>query len=246
MGRKRKKNQGLPKGVYETKGKYRAKYWTGNKLANGGSGYGTPEEAEYTSHVIQHGHHWKDMNKENHWGFIYLITCRATGRMYIGKKQFLLWDGPVGGYKCTDLEDNWFDDGAWRNNDWKLYTGSQKDLNRDIRKGNIWDYKFEVLAMCKNKLDLHLAEVMFQMEADVLEALDDKGDYLYYNKNIAGQEFRAPFSKQDALTMRVVDEEALRNYYLKPDLDGEGHVLPYGHYKSTGMSLETGGFSDVS
>jgi hypothetical protein len=56
------------------------------------------------------------------------------------------------------------------------------------------------------------------MKRNVLEALDSKGEYLYYNENIAGLEFRAPFLKSDMVAKRTESLEAIRNYYLKPAL----------------------------
>jgi len=243
MGRKRKKaNRGLPKGVYRDGKTFRNLRWNGKQLINGGCGFKTPEEADYFGFLKHNGHHWRGLEKGRNMGFIYKITSKVTGKEYIGSKQFLLWDGPQAGYKCYDMDSEWFDERAWRDNDWTEYTGSSDELNAEISKGNIWDYTFEVLEMCKTRLDIHVSEVLHQMERDVLEAVGEDGEYLYYNKNIASKEFRAPFKKSNLVDVREREEESMRNYYLKPRIDSDGNVIPYGNRP---VSLETGGFTDV-
>lgn len=245
MGRNRdKKNKDLPNGVYQDRKTYRYKKWDGETLVSYGCGYKTPEEADYKGFLLMNGHHWKGMNKGNSFGFIYKITNRKTGKMYIGSKQFLLWGGPPGGYKCSDMEDPRFDKDAWRPNNWETYTGSQDDLNAEIKRGNVWDYTYEVMSMCKDKMDIHLSEIFEHLERDVLEATNSEGEYLYYNKNIAGVDYRAPFKMSDMMTVRAADEVSMRNYYLKPSVDAKGNVIPYGR-PAPSVSLETGGFKDV-
>ena len=245
MGRMRKKgNEGLPKGVYKSKKMYYYMEYIDGSLVYGGS-YKSVKKAEYYGFLKINGHHWKGMDKGDNFGFIYCITNKKTGKMYIGSKQFLLWDGPTGGYKCSDMRNDWFDPYAWRDNNWTEYTGSQKGLNKEISEGNIWDYTFEVLEMCQDKMSIHLSEVLRQLELNVLEELDEDGEYLYYNENIARTDFRAPFKKSDVLEARANDEAAMGSYYLKPDLDASGSVIPYGRLQNKVAPLETGGFDDI-
>lgn len=228
-----KSSRVLPKGVYLNKqGTYDAKVWSvlGSPQRQVGT-YITPEEAEYRRYVYMYGHHWQGLTPRpvDMWGFIYKITCKKTGKMYIGKKQFRLWTGPAGGYKCTDpTNKDYFDPSAWKENDWQLYTGSQKDLNMEIGFGNVWDFTYEIIDHGQDKLDLHMAEVNEQIDKDVLEALDDNGQFLYYNKNIASLEFRAPFLKQDMKDARSKSLDDMRKYYLKPFLCPKCEkVIPY-------------------
>ena len=258
MGRKRtnKKAKGLPKDVYLNHNKFQSSFWDGSKLIHVGL-FTTPEEAEYRSLVKRNGHHWVGMEAGPFFGFTYLITNKKTGRKYVGKKQKFLWDGPVGGFKCTDMESEWWDPKAWKDNDWEFYTGSSDELNAEIHIGNLWDFSYEILEMCRTKLDLHISEVNHMLKWDVLDALDYDGNYIWYNKNIASLEFRAPFRKQDVVDAKAVTEEAMRNYYLKPKLCSVcSKVIPYGVVdccktdiaitKLIKMSLETeGGFKDV-
>lgn len=210
----------LPKGVYLIAGRegFRAVIWPGNKVKQVGV-FADAREAAYKRLIAEQGHHWEGvpLDPKNYWGFIYCITNRDTDKMYIGKKQFRLWDGPPGGYKCTDPTDTeWFDESAWKRNDWEFYTGSSKSLSADMF--NPWDWKFEVLKLSKDKLENHLDEVNEQISRNVLEALDADGKYLYYNENIASLEFRAPFLKSDMVAKREVSLETMRNYYLRPSL----------------------------
>jgi hypothetical protein len=255
MGSKRKKvNKGLPRGVYKDKRRgerFNSRYWNGEKLVNCGT-FGTPEEADYKGLLMRYGHHWQGMDKGKYFGFTYLITHKDTGKRYVGKKQFFLWDGPVGGYKCTDLGNEWWDEKAWQPNNWEFYTGSQNDLNEEIAKGNVWDFKYEVLDMCKTKLDLHVSELNHMIRWDVLEAVDAKGDYLWYNKNIASLEFRPPFRKADVLKAKQKTVESMRRYYLKPDHCSCGALIAYGDPACCAppevisrLSPETLGFTDV-
>lgn len=254
MGRKRKKiNKHLPKNVYPNSNGdlYHSKYWDGTKLVQCGS-YRTPEEAEYMSLLAQNGHHWIGMEEGPYFGFTYLITNKDTGKRYVGKKQFFLWDGPVGGYKCTDMGSEWWDEKAWRPNQWEEYIGSQLDLNAEIARGSVWDFRYEVLEMCRTKLDLHVSELNHMLKWDVLEAVDKDGDYLWYNKNIASLEFRPPFRKQDVKEAKEKTIEAMRKYYLKPKHCACGALIAYGDDACCVpirvdklMSPETLGFTDV-
>lgn len=229
----RVRDRELPTGVYyrESTGRYEAKVWEKQTMKVFVVGtFDTVEEAVYQREVYMKGHHWEGVEHDpsNAWGFIYRITCKKTGKQYIGKKQYRLWDGPSGGYKCTDPQNEWFDESLWKANDWKFYTGSQNDLNREIAFGNVWDFKYEVVELAVDKLDLHMAEVNLQIKEDVLDKLDDNGEYKYYNKNIASMEFRAPFLKADMLAKKNATFEEVRDYYLKPTLCRVcGKIVPY-------------------
>lgn len=223
-----------PRGVYKIyNGKFQAIYWISpsRELTYVGT-YETWEEAHYRRRMAKDGNHWGIRDSEDWFGFVYEITNRKTGKKYIGKKQFYFWSGPVGGFKCTDPSDEWWDPKAWVESDWSTYTGSSQELKDDIAKGNPWDFTYEIVELCRDKLDLHIAEVLLQKKLDVLEATDAKGDYLYYNKNIASMVFRAPFVKADLEEKRSVTDEEIRKYYLKPLICAAcSNVIPFGHAK---------------
>ena len=224
------KDRGMPKGIYKLKGdRWRASVWQEGGELIWQRTFDTQWEAEYHRQMFQHDHKWEGMEEGPYFGFVYLITNRKTGKMYVGKKQLYFWDGPVGGFKCTDPSDEWWTPGAWQESDWKEYRTSQKELSAEIYSGEPWDFKYEVLHMCKDKLSLHLAEVGEQIQRDVLEATDEAGEYQYYNKNIASMVFRAPFKKADLVKVREESALKMRDYYLKPVLCPScDRVIPYG------------------
>jgi hypothetical protein len=223
MGRNRTEgNEWLPPGVYQREiGKYRAMYWDGESLRTIGS-FASPWRAYYDLNLsLNGGHHWEGMPDSHlsYFGFIYLITERSTGRMYAGKKQFYYWDGPVGGMKYTDPQSPLWDAKAWKPGEWELYTGSSEELNEAIEKNGIENYRFQVIAVSRSKLDLHIAEVNYLLARNVLHARTPDGkQYLYYNKNIAGMEFRPPYFPEVLEEERAKDLEEIRNYYLKPQV----------------------------
>ncbi len=106
--------------------------------------------------------------------------------------------------------------------------GSSDELNEDIQKYGMENFTFHILELCKSKLDLHLSELKWMIKWDVLEALDAKGDYVWYNKNIASLEFRAPFKHSDVEEAKGKTEEAMRLYYLKPQYCSCGSIIPFG------------------
>lgn len=230
LGRKRIRNQHLPVGIYEKGGKFRALKWNSEGRLKSVALCVTPEEAEYKRLVHLQGHHWLNMEcTKDYFGFTYLITNRSTGKQYVGKKQFYLWAGPVGGFKCTDPRNEWWDPKAWKENEWQYYTGSCDELNEELKRGNIWDYTYEVLEMCHDRLSLHISEINHMILWDVLYATDSSGDYRFYNKNIASLEFRPPFKRHDMEAARRLSEEAMRNYYLKPKhCPVCNNVIPFG------------------
>ena len=78
-------------------------------------------------------HHWLTYGKEEEFipnldkfGFVYLITNLKNGKGYIGCKQYLMY---------SQLKE--------RESNWKIYTGSSKWLNKDIKKIGKEHFKFE-------------------------------------------------------------------------------------------------------
>lgn len=211
------------KGVYKHKasGRYEIKVkdhdgnWTYIGLAD------TKAEGRYRHRLHKNGHHWEtpygDALGTFGFGFTYLMTHKVTGKKYVGSKQFYYWDGPTGGYKCTDPADERWEPLAWREGMWETYTSSSDDINLEILHGNIWDFKYEVLQVYENKLDLHIAEVLELKKRGVLEATGPTGKYLYYNKNIGRVEFRAPYDIDKVAEMKEKSLKEMTLYYLKPN-----------------------------
>tara|TARA_Y100001972_G_C7476874_1_gene242547 strand:+ start:78 stop:509 length:432 start_codon:yes stop_codon:yes gene_type:complete len=107
--------------------------------------------------------------KDDLQGFVYCITNRATGKMYIGKKFF--WSKKTlpktktrKRRKITYVE-----------SDWRNYYGSNKHLIEDVNKQGKDFYYREILHLCKTKGECAYMETKEQFDRQVL--LSDK----YYN-----------------------------------------------------------------
>ena len=116
--------------------------------------------------------HWEGVLEENTdlpYGFIYEITNLTNNRKYIGKKQCLTVRKrpPLKGKKNKRhvvLE-----------TDWKGYTSSSNQLNRDIEKIGKDKFRFKILRWCNSKWELAYNETRLQFEEEVLLRED------YYN-----------------------------------------------------------------
>ena len=109
-------------------------------------------------------------NPGDHFGFVYQITHKESGKSYIGCKHLYR-------YKKTKRTTE---------SNWKYYCSSSKYLEPDIKKFGKRAFSFVILLLCKNKRDLYYNEMKVQVDLDVLGSDD------YYNKNIGGKRFFAP------------------------------------------------------
>ena len=223
----------MPKYVWKTQsGKFAAEvYVKETQSSKYISSHDTIEEAEYVQITTEKDHHWLGMPEvipESAFGFTYRMTHKETGQQYLGAKQLYFWDGPVGGYKCSDPSDEEFDKELWKESDWKLYTSSSKVINKMINE-EPWRFHYEVIELHRNKLDLFYSELKTQIELDVLHATDADGNYVYLNANIMGVEYRPAVPKAALKVVRLASQKAMRDYYLKPTLcEACGSVLPFG------------------
>lgn len=112
-------------------------------------------------------------------GFVYLITNRASGRMYIGKK---LAKFSKTTYKMV-LQKN----GVKKKkkikskiaSDWMDYYGSSVELNKDVESLGKDNFTREILFFCKSKAECSYIEAREQFTRRVLESDD------YYNGQIS-------------------------------------------------------------
>jgi len=109
-------------------------------------------------------------NPNDHFGFVYQITHKESGKSYIGCKHLYR-------YKKTKRTTE---------SNWKYYCSSSKYLAPDVEKLGKRAFSFVILLLCKNKRDLYYNEMKVQVDLDVLGSDD------YYNKNIGGKRFFAP------------------------------------------------------
>jgi len=112
-------------------------------------------------------------------GFVYLITNKASGRMYIGKK---LAKFAKTTYKMVMLKNGTKKKKKIRSkidSDWMEYYGSSLELNKDIELIGKEHFTREILFYCKSKAECSYIEAREQFGRKVLESDD------YYNGQIS-------------------------------------------------------------
>lgn len=117
---------------------------------------------------IETENHWNilypEYFSEEDYGYLYRITNKITGKLYIGMKFF-------------------------HAGNWKAYTSSCKPLNEDIEALGKENFKFEILFSCESRGGTVYAEANMQHKLDVLTATAEDGSRLWYNNNIAAIKF---------------------------------------------------------
>ena len=101
--------------------------------------------------------HWLYKNKtleeapEGYFGFVYLITNLKSGKKYIGRKYFgTTRRVKVKGKKRRKV--------IRKDSNWKEYTGSSKELNKDINIVGKLNFKFEILILGRTKGQVNYLE----------------------------------------------------------------------------------------
>ena len=118
----------------------------------------------------------------DHFGFVYLITNKSTGRSYIGRKYFWSFRTPPGKKRRVKQE-----------SDWKKYYGSCPELKEDIKKHGKEIFSREILSLHVTKGLCNYEETKQLFLNNVLsESLDD-GSPAYYNSNILGRYMRKDY-----------------------------------------------------
>ena len=115
--------------------------------------------------VIDLGHWESNILCENTavpFGFIYKITNLQTNKKYIGKKQCLttIKRPPLKGKKNKRH--------IIKETDWRDYTSSSNELNKDIKRLGKDNFKFEIIKFCVSKWQLSYHEAKLQFEEEVL------------------------------------------------------------------------------
>ena len=112
-------------------------------------------------------------------GFVYLISCNTTGRLYVGKKlakfsrttskTVKLKNGTKKKKKIRSKIDS----------DWREYYGSSPNLTADIKALGKENFTREILHYCKSKAETSYVEAREQFDRKVLESNE------YYNGQIS-------------------------------------------------------------
>ena len=112
-------------------------------------------------------------------GFVYLISCNTTGRLYVGKK---LAKFSRTTYKIVKLKNGTKKKKKIRSkisSDWQTYWSSSDELKKDIESLGQENFTREILFYCKSKSECTYIEARTQFERKVLESDD------YYNGQIS-------------------------------------------------------------
>jgi hypothetical protein len=112
-------------------------------------------------------------------GFVYLITNTQNNKKYIGKKVFHFQKSIQKNLKKKKIKVE---------SDWKTYTGSNDDLNSDIKTNNP-ELKQEILEICYSRSHLSYIEAYHQFINNVLI------DSSYYNNWISVRVTRRHLTK---------------------------------------------------
>jgi len=111
----------------------------------------------------------EEFSHKDAYGFVYLITNKATGQMYVGKKFF--WSKKTLPITKTRKRRQ----RLLVESDWRDYYGSNKHLQEDVKKMGEDFFHREILHICKTKGECAYMEAKEQFDREVL-LTDD-----YYN-----------------------------------------------------------------
>ena len=113
---------------------------------------------------------------EGIFGFVYLITNLKSNKKYVGRKYFYsVRRIKVKGKKNRKV--------IRKESNWRIYTGSNKDLSSDIEKIGIKNFKFEILILTETKGQTNYLEENIQHKMNVLT------NKSYYNSSIGSRKF---------------------------------------------------------
>jgi len=109
-------------------------------------------------------------------GFVYLITDLENGKRYIGKKFFYSTRTKIIKGKKKKIKSE---------SDWKEYYSSSKYIKNIIEDHGTDRFKREILLLCRTKSATNYHELRQQILNEVLESVDETGERMFYNENIA-------------------------------------------------------------
>ena len=119
---------------------------------------------------------------QDHFGFVYHLYCRETGRSYIGRKYFWSFRKQGGKSRRTKME-----------SDWKRYYGSCPELKRDVDLWGKERFNRVILSLHKTKGECNYEETKQLFLNNVLKESLDDGTPAYYNSNILGRYMRKDY-----------------------------------------------------
>ena len=115
---------------------------------------------------------------KDYFGFCYILTDLENGMKYIGRKYFYSVRKKKGIRKKVRSE-----------SDWKTYYSSSKKIQQIVLESGPNRFKREILSLYKKKGQVNYNETKLLFQHNVLEAVNDDGEKLYYNENIMNRYF---------------------------------------------------------
>lgn len=113
-----------------------------------------------------------------HYGFVYIITNNVNGRKYVGKK--VLWSKrtlpPLKGKTRKRV--------VIKPSDWIKYWSSSKIVHSEIEKYGKDKFSREIIGIYPDKREANFAELRYQIMHNVLDAVDEHNQRIWYNENI--------------------------------------------------------------
>lgn len=114
---------------------------------------------------IYQGREWNppsEFSSDDYYGFVYLITNRASNKKYVGKKFF--WSKKTLPITKTRKRRK----RLLVESDWREYYGSNKHLKADVEKMGGDFFHREILHLCKTKGECAYMETKEQFDREVL------------------------------------------------------------------------------
>lgn len=136
---------------------------------------------DYDNPWLYEGKPFTSDDIQDNYGFVYCLTDSVTTKKYIGRKYF--WSvRTVKKIKNRRKKNR-------SESDWKDYYGSSKTVLEIVEKFGKERFTREIVSLHKTKGDVNYNEVKLQFKLDVLEAVDQFGERVYFNENIANRYF---------------------------------------------------------
>lgn len=129
------------------------------------------------------------------FGFIYMVTCKTTGKAYIGRKN--IWSVTNKPLTKKELEEQAAQKKPGKKrttkqvikeHKWQDYYGSEDDLKKDVKELGKEVFTREILEYTFSAKETTYKELKHQMIHGVLESDG------WYNSNILGRFFRKDFA----------------------------------------------------
>ncbi len=130
----------------------------------------------------------------DYYGFVYCITNKVNGKMYIGRKYFYKSRKKVGKRR------------VFLESDWKEYWSSSKLVHEEIEKYGKENFVREILSLHITKGDTNYFENYMLFRNNVLEATKN-GERLFYNDNIMNRYYARSMTRVSSL--RIINKKSV-------------------------------------